>query len=219
MHYYLYEIKNNINGKIYVGVHKTKVIDDGYMGSGKAIKAAILKYGIKNFTKTILQNFDSQESMFAREKEVVNEQFLNRDDVYNLRRGGLGGFDHINKNGLNNIKEQCSKGGKAYSKRLNTDSEFKKIISKKISEKFSGRTWTPSFITNPEISKLGNAAATTKEANIKRSTTMKENGHQVGEKNSQSGTMWITNGSENKKIKKNDFVPEGWNKGRLFLNM
>ena len=26
--------------------------------------------------------------------------------------------------------------------------------------------------------------------------------------------MWITNGSENKKIKKSDIIPEGWNKGR-----
>jgi len=26
--------------------------------------------------------------------------------------------------------------------------------------------------------------------------------------------MWITNGVENKKIKKDDLIPQGWNKGR-----
>ena len=33
-------------------------------------------------------------------------------------------------------------------------------------------------------------------------------------KNSQSGTMWITDGTNNKKIKKTDKIPCGWYKGR-----
>ena len=96
--YYLYEIKNNINGKIYVGVHQSTNTDDGYMGSGIAISAAIRKYGIENFTKAILETFLSDAEMYAREKEIVNEEFLNRDDVYNLTLGGHGGFNHINRN-------------------------------------------------------------------------------------------------------------------------
>lgn len=39
-------------------------------------------------------------------------------------------------------------------------------------------------------------------------------GYGVGEKNSQYGTMWITNGIENKKIKSLDQIPQGWSKGR-----
>ena len=101
MFYYLYEIRNNINGKIYVGVHKTENLDDGYMGSGKVIQRAIKLYGAENFTKVILETFENAEAMYAREKEVVNEEFLEREDVYNLRRGGHGGFEYINKNGIN----------------------------------------------------------------------------------------------------------------------
>lgn len=101
MFYYLYEVKNKINGKIYVGVHKTDDMNDGYMGSGRVIKKAIEKYGLDNFEKTILETFVSEEQMFLREKEFVDDDFLSRDDVYNLRRGGLGGFDHINKLGIN----------------------------------------------------------------------------------------------------------------------
>lgn len=39
--------------------------------------------------------------------------------------------------------------------------------------------------------------------------------HQRGQKNSQFGTMWITDGQVNKKIKKIDTIPEGWYKGRI----
>ena len=42
----------------------------------------------------------------------------------------------------------------------------------------------------------------------------KKNKHQQGSKNSQYGTMWITNGEKNRKIKKVDSIPEGWYKGR-----
>lgn len=38
---------------------------------------------------------------------------------------------------------------------------------------------------------------------------------QKGEKNSQYGTIWITNGIEQKKIKKYNKIPEGWYKGML----
>lgn len=51
MFYYLYEIRNNINGKIYVGVHKTKDINDGYMGSGKHLKYAQKNMVLKTFLK------------------------------------------------------------------------------------------------------------------------------------------------------------------------
>ncbi len=37
---------------------------------------------------------------------------------------------------------------------------------------------------------------------------------QRGKNNSQFGTIWITNGKENKKIKKEEVIPEGWYKGR-----
>lgn len=55
MKYYLYQITNLVNNKIYVGVHKTTDMNDGYMGSGKVIRAAIEKYGAENFKKDILE--------------------------------------------------------------------------------------------------------------------------------------------------------------------
>ena len=90
MNYLIYKITNIINGKIYVGAHKTDNIDDDYMGSGKVLKNAIRKNGIDAFTKEILHNFDSINEMFDMENEIVNEAFVKDTNTYNLMPGGTG---------------------------------------------------------------------------------------------------------------------------------
>jgi hypothetical protein len=86
----IYQITNKVNGKIYIGAHKTKNLDDGYMGSGDAIKLAIRKYGIENFTKKIVFLLDSEKEMYLKEEELVDLDFIARKDTYNKRPGGLG---------------------------------------------------------------------------------------------------------------------------------
>jgi len=99
MYYTIYQITNNVNGKIYVGSHKTKKLDDTYFGSGKMLNCAITKYGKENFKKTILFIFETAEEMFAKEKEIVSEEFVSREDTYNMKVGGFGGWDHVDNTG------------------------------------------------------------------------------------------------------------------------
>jgi len=58
----------------------------------------------------------------------------------------------------------------------------------------------------------------TNAAMQKKKETFKQIGHSQGSKNSQFGSMWITNGSESKKIQKDTLIPEGWRKGRVITN-
>ena len=217
MFYYLYQITNKVNNKIYVGVHKTKDLNDGYMGSGKVIRSAIMKHGIENFKKDILETFENAEVMYAREAEVVTDEFLLREDVYNLRRGGHGGFDYINENSLNGFSniDTAKLGRKITNEKLvlkyGSLSEFAAKGGKASRDLKTG-------IHDPLHRKMYSDAGNSPEARAKASITLKatlaERRPHDGEKNSQYGTMWITNEVDNKKIKKTDSIPDGYRKGR-----
>ena len=203
MYYYIYQITNLVNNKIYVGVHKTKDLNDGYMGSGKVIKSAINKHGINNFKKDILEFFENAELMYAREKEIVTDDFLLREDTYNLRRGGYGGFDHINKNKTKeDWVERARVGG----------------LKSRIGERAKGPR-NEKWCDNLSKSSKGKQNFLGKTHSDKTKQTMKQSaiGKHDGEKNSQFGTMWITDGTVNKKIKKSDLIPDGWSKGRIIV--
>ena len=124
MFYTVYKITNILNGKYYIGKHKTKNLDDGYMGSGKLIKQSIEKNGLHNFKKEILFIFDNENDMNEKEKELV----IISEDTYNLCDGGNGGFSYINKNGIVKFK------GKKH------NSESKKLMGHPGNESFKGKT-------------------------------------------------------------------------------
>lgn len=212
-YYYIYQITNLVNAKIYVGVHKTESLDDGYMGSGKVILSAISKHGLDNFKKDILEFFDTSEAMYAREKEIVTEDFLLKENTYNLRRGGSGGFDYINRESLGicnltrpDIKEKSRqsliKRLRVYGRTLKEITGTLKMIKTVKSQYKNGRTSVFSTLNlDPEFQE-------------KRKAAFSNIGHQQGSKNSNYGTMWITDGTVSKKIKKDDIIPAGWDKGR-----
>ena len=208
MFYTIYKITNKLNGKIYVGKHQTKDLNDGYMGSGKLLRRAIAKYGIEKFKKEILFQFDSETEMNSKEAELVTEEFCLREDTYNLCEGGHGGFGYINRTGL---------GTKGHD-----DDTYKKIS-------LALKNKPKEFYNNPNrieaVKKLHSEGKVrynnfegklhTEETKQKMRTPKNQ-----GDKNSQFGTMWITNGKENKKIKKDiDIMPEGWYKGRVIKDL
>lgn len=71
---------------------------------------------------------------------------------------------------------------------------------------------------NGELKPIWCGKKHTENTKQKISETSKNKGLQKGSANSQFGTMWVNNGSTNKKIDKNEFdhyARSGWKKGRL----
>lgn len=204
MYYYVYQITNLINGKIYVGKHKSDKHpgENGYYGSGKQISAAIEKYGKENFKKEVLHFCSSLEEMSKREAEIVTEDFVKRKDTYNMHKGGNGGWDHYN--GSKEHKANSSKGGKIRSNRDDNpfkDPEFQKSVA-----------WT----REPKRMRSLGQKANSPEAIEKKKETFKKIKHSQGKNNSQFGRIWISNilTKEVKRITISDTIPEGWVRGK-----
>lgn len=96
MYGYIYKITNKINGKIYVGQHRSETFDTKYWGSGSNLHDAKIEYGIDNFTQEILVWCETLEQM--NEQEMFWIKKLNSRDPsigYNIQPGGkLQGYEH-----------------------------------------------------------------------------------------------------------------------------
>jgi group I intron endonuclease len=85
----VYEIKNNINSKSYIGQYSGESFEK-YFGSGKLIKSAIKKYGLENFSKIILEECFNKTEL--NEKEIFwIDKLKTIENGYNLTEGGTGG--------------------------------------------------------------------------------------------------------------------------------
>lgn len=219
MNYFIYKITNIINGRFYIGAHQTKNINDGYMGSGKALQAAYKKYGIENFKKEILFYCNSVEEMYAVEKELV-QPFRNNKKSYNIMEGGKGGFNSINELGQNG-----SKKGVVNRLKLLSDPEWYSMWKE---NQINGCKAHTATISKEEFSRRGKQANKTAKLNngvysfegkhhseeTKLIIGKKNSKNQKGEKNSRFGSMWITNGEQSKSVPKDSLIPDGWYKGR-----
>lgn len=199
MFYTIYKITNLLNGKYYIGKHQTKNLNDDYMGSGKLLKCAIEKHGVHNFKKEILHIFESEQEMNDKEKELV----IISKETYNLCEGGAGGFSYINK----------TRDHSAHNKKLASKRDYsltdKSYLTDEVRDGMRMRAkkmWQDGTFKYIPYTK-GTKFSPTHKEKISQS--------QTGSKNSQYGTMWITDGEKSLKVKKDTTIPTGWRKGRV----
>lgn len=61
MYGYIYETTNLINGKKYIGKHKSERFDNSYLGSGVTFRKALNKYGKENFNVKIIEIIETNQ--------------------------------------------------------------------------------------------------------------------------------------------------------------
>ena len=207
-YHFIYKTTNLVNEQFYIGMHSTSNLEDGYIGSGKRLKYSIKKYGRENFKMEILEFLVDRKSLRERERELINSDLLKEELCINLQVGGSGGFsckEHeklAQSNGGRNSIYNLKAASEKHSYKLKTDDNYRLQYSKTMSIAQSGE-------------KNGFFG---KKHSIETLELMRKKETQIGEKNSQYGSCWITNGLENKKIKKGDLITEGWRLGRKMNN-
>ena len=206
-YHYIYKTTNDISGRYYIGMHSTNDLDDGYLGSGTLLRRSINKHGKENHSIEILEYCTSREELAARERDLVSLQEIAKKECMNLKVGGDGGF----------TVEQAREGGKMsgakHADRMKNDPEFNKRISEGVS-----RSNVERFLQDKENYPLVKYRAdwTGRKHSPESIDKMKEvkKSHGKGLNNSQYGTCWITDEVQNRKINKEDLIPEGWRLGR-----
>lgn len=130
---YIYKTTNLVNGKIYIGQHIGN--RKNYLGSGKLIKRAIIKYGKENFSLEVLEYIENTDKELLDSRERFWIKFFNSTDDtigYNICSGGQGG-DISNKKGKTFIElygeEKAKNIKEKYSKRVITASWIQNMIS------------------------------------------------------------------------------------------
>ena len=204
-YHYIYKTTNLKNGKFYVGMHSSDNLNDGYLGSGTRLRRSIRKNGKENFKIEILEFFPNRLSLSLREKELVNENLLKDPMCMNLKPGGSGGFvNHQHrKRFIESAKKNLITGSPEVQKLLMND-EWNKWFSTRVKLGLQKSNFDHATFRN---------RLHTEETKRKMREVQKGKG--IGKSNSQFGTKWITNGDENRKIKKEDIIPDGWKPGRV----
>lgn len=189
MYYIVYKTTNLINNKIYIGIHKQPMLEfDGYLGSGLLLTRAIKKSGKENFIRETLFTFPTLDESRLKEKELVDEDFCNRVDTYNISIGGTGG-DTMAGHSIERKQEANDKRKLTCEQNGSHIYEGDKLLR------------AQERMKNVRIQPDNKGKTHTEVQNKTQSEYMKN-------------TRWITKDDENRKIGKNEEIPEGWNLGR-----
>jgi len=191
MHYIIYKITNTINNKIYIGAHKTLNKEDSYLGSGVLIMRAIKKYGRDFFKKEIITECSSEKEMWQKEADIVDQEFIARDDTYNVSLGGVGDIDFARK-------------------KIKWLRENDPVWREEFAEKNRARL----HLYKMSIGGNGWKGRKHKEETKKKISESRK-GKVDGKNNPSYGKHWITDGKISKLVPKSDPIPEGFLKGRV----
>jgi hypothetical protein len=201
-YHYIYKTTCKVTNRYYYGMHSTDNLEDGYKGSGKRLWYSINKHGKENHICEKVEFFETREKLREREVEIVNEELLKDPLCMNLVIGGNGGGEYVKiLNQNSDFQKKQSIKGIAKMKQLFKDEEWVNKFKKSVRE---------GMIKSEKVKGFVGKHSEESKRKIGSANSIK----QRGERNSQYGTCWITNGKENKKIHRGDDIPNGYRLGR-----
>jgi len=188
-----------------------------YKGSGVRWLRHLIKHG---------NDVDTDIIRWCKDKAAITAWGIFYSDLFDVvndpnwanlkREEGAGGWDYVNDNSLNRYPRKGNKRveeslvkGREIQKNLRINSpdwsiNFGKAVS----------TGVQNYYKQGGVGSFAGKKHTT-ETIDKQKKTFNETNHQQGDKNSQYGTRWITNGIVNTKISKDLDIPIGWTGKRI----
>ena len=191
---YVYISYKPDTGEFYIGKRKFEgEKDSNYFGSGKWIKEELSKKSI--LVNEVLSYHSTLAELNSAERIYIKLHKLN-PLCRNIARGGDGGLivDRYHLRDEVMRKKNDLEWLRWYKKRV-SDGLKKKF--KTTGGTFKGKKHKPETIQKMKETKKG---------------------HGKGETNSQFGTFWITDGTENLKVMIGSKIPVGYKKGRKLKN-
>lgn len=216
---YIYLTTNLLNGKIYIGQHKSNSIDESYYGSGKYLKNAINKYGLENFNTVIIKECESKEELDFWEIFYIKEyQSQNSEIGYNITSGGYGCRDYIfTEEDRKKIGEKSRKNNLARDHSI-YDAVSEKHKGNKMMTNGTINKWVSESDINEMLEKGWKFGSCKKRNRDYKNTSGKNNG--MYGKSAVKGRVWIhryiNNQLERLYIKKDEldkYITNGWEYG------
>ena len=181
--HFIYVTINWVNGKIYVGQHTTKDIDDGYLGSGVVLWLALDKYGEECFTREILE-FCTSGTVNEKERLWIKELKSNDPDIgYNLTEGGEGTTGYIHKPETLELFSKQRSGENHY----NYGKPMSQTHRNSISKSLNGQVYTKERCENMSKGRTGMKFSSEHLKSLSKATAGKNNPmygvHRYGKEN------------------------------------
>ena len=227
----VYRTTNLVNGRFYLGQHKTANPQDDYLGSGTVIRLAIAKYGISSFKKEVLFIFNTSEEADVKEIELIKTE-LGNPLCYNLTNGGNSGWEWLNRSGIVQRdwelnRESRTKAIKVAVKakwddpshRISHGAANRSTQAKMKQSQGHKRQW--STVTADEREAIGRARSERWKAmpEDRMSEVRKKCAKARLGNPSHSGKRWVNLNGVNKLIPASEFeilLSKGWKQGRIF---
>lgn len=146
--YYTYKItltEGALKNHYYLGLHKTKNINDNYKGSGKIVKEYYKKHP-DDYIKEILNFYESLNDVHYAEKELIGNKHITDKLCLNLNPGGFLTEEQLQK------AKQSLKGRKPW----DTGKHLSKETRMKISNAHKGRKDTEETRLHKSIAQQNN---------------------------------------------------------------